>query len=231
MVSPLLTTSRSFLRCVLLGLMWLTSGPGGVTGAEEPPAAGFEPLFAEESLAGWHGAVENYGWNEGVLRCRPKAAGNLYSDAEYSDFVLQFEFRLTPAANSGIGLRVPDGGRASTEGLEIQLLDDGHEKYAKLKPYQAHGSVYGLIPAQRGHLKPTGEWNTQGIRCVGRQVTVVLNGVTILDGDLDAATKDGPLDGKEHPGAARTSGHLSFCTHGSKVDFRSLRVQRLDAAP
>jgi hypothetical protein len=199
--------------------------------AEEPAPPAFVPLFANDSFDGWHGATENYQLQDGVLACRPKKGGNIYTDADYADSVLQFEFRLTPAGNNGIGLRVPDGGHASYEGMEIQILDDGHAKYDKLKPYQAHGSVYGLIPAEKGHLKPTGEWNTQEIRCVGRKVKITLNGVTIVDGDLDEATKDGPLDETEHPGAARTSGKLCFCTHGSEVDFRNLRIQRLDTAP
>lgn len=195
--------------------------------AEEPDPAGFVPLFTGESLAGWHGATENYVLEEGLLKCRPQRGGNIYSDAEYADFELRFEFRLTPGSNNGIGLRVPDDGHASTEGMEIQILDDGHPKYAELKPYQAHGSVYGLIAAQRGCLQPTGEWNTQTIRCVGRKITIECNGLTIVDGDLDTATRDGTLDEKAHPGAARATGHLCFCTHGSEVDFRNLRIRSL----
>lgn len=197
--------------------------------AEEPAGGGFEPLVTDAALTGWHGATENYVFADGVLQCRPTKGGNIYTDAEYADFVLQFEFRLTPAGNNGIGIRVPDGGRASIDGMEIQILDDGHEKYAKIKPYQFHGSVYGIIPAKQGCLKPTGEWNTQEIRCLGRHVTVVCNGQTIVDGDLDEATKNGTLDEKDHPGAARPSGHVCLCTHGSEVDFRNMRIRRVSA--
>jgi hypothetical protein len=157
----------------------------GACGAAQPEAAGFVPLFPKDSLEGWHGALENYEFKDGVLACRPRKGGNIYSDAEYADFVLQFEFRLTPAGNNGIGLRVPDGGHASTGGMEIQILDDPHPKYEKLKPYQAHGSVYGLIPAKKGYLRPVGEWNTQEIHCIGRKIRIVLNGETIVDGDLE----------------------------------------------
>ncbi|MCA9055559.1 MAG: DUF1080 domain-containing protein [Planctomycetaceae bacterium] len=194
--------------------------------AAEEIEAGFAPLVAGNALVGWHGATENYTITDGVLVCQPEKGGNIYTDDEFADFVLRFEFRLTPGGNNGIGIRVPDGGHASTEGMEIQILDDTHPKYDKLKPYQAHGSVYGIIPAKKGHLRPTGEWNSEEISCVGRRVKVVLNGVTIVDGDLDEATRDGTLDGKEHPGARRRSGHICLCTHGSDVDFRNLRIRR-----
>ena len=209
--------------CVLSGWLLMTSAVRG----DDRPETGFVPLFDGRTLAGWHGATENYRFEEGVLQCRPSRSGNIYTDAEYADFVLRFDFRLTPAANNGIGLRVPDGGHASYEGMEIQILDDTAEKYAKLKPYQAHGSVYGIIPAEKGHLKPLGEWNSQEIRCAGRHVTIVLNGQTIVDGNLDEATKDGTLDEKEHPGLERATGHLCLCTHGSEVDFRNLRIRVL----
>ncbi len=217
---------HGLLACLALTLFTAAHAP-----AEDGKAPEFQPLFAGEGLEGWHGALENYEYKEGVLSCRPKKGGNIYSDAEYDDFVLHFDFRLTPAANNGIGLRVPDGGHASYQGMEIQILDDGDPKYAKLKPYQAHGSVYGVIAAERGHLKPLGEWNSQEIHCIGRRIKVVLNGVTIVDGDLDEATKDGTVDEKEHPGTTRTSGRLCFCTHGSEVDFRNLRIQRVSPTP
>jgi hypothetical protein len=212
----------------------LASGGGGShlmpttrlpAAAEEP----FVPLFDGQSLAGWHGAVENYVVEEGLLRCRPQKGGNIYTDEEFADFELQFEFRLTAGGNNGIGLRVPDGGHASTQGLEIQILDDAAEKYAQLKPYQYHGSVYGLVPARRGFLRPVGEWNSQTIRYVGSHITIVLNGETIVDADLSEwSDQEGP-DGKLHPGVSRTSGHLCLCTHGSQVDFRNLRIRRIAA--
>jgi hypothetical protein len=111
--------------------------------------------------------------------------------------------------------------------MEIQVLDNTAERYEKLQPYQYHGSVYGIIPAKRGYLKPVGAWNTQEIRCVGRHVTVILNGETIVDGDLDAASAGGTLDHKEHPGLARTTGHLVLCGHGSDVRFRRMRVKEV----
>lgn len=193
-------------------------------------AAGFVSLCDGQSLAGWTGAVDGYTVQDGAITCiATRGGGNLFTEQEYADFVLRFEFRMEAGGNNGIGLRVPAGGHASYDGMEIQVLDNTAERYAKLLPYQYHGSVYGVIPAKRGYLKAVGAWNQMEIRCVGRDVKVVLNGETIVDGNLDEASAGGTLDGKEHPGLARTSGHLVLCGHGSRVQFRGLRVKALTA--
>ena len=96
-----------------------------------------------------------------------------------------------------------------------------------MKPYQCHGSVYGLIASKKGSLKPLGEWNQQEVTVKGRHIKVVLNGTTIVDANFDDATKSGTLDGQPHPGLARTKGHLAFLGHGDRVDFRRLQIKDL----
>jgi len=83
------------------------------------------------------------------------------------------------------------------------------------------------MAAKRGHLKPLGEWNTQEIRVKGNQIEVTLNGTKILSGDLAQASKQGPLDSKEHPGLKRVKGHIGFLGHGTEVFFKNIRVKRL----
>jgi hypothetical protein len=92
-----------------------------------------------------------------------ESGGNLYTEKEYSDFIFRFEFRLTPGANNGLGIRTPLQGDAAYVGYELQILDNDAPVYAHLKPYQYHGSVYGIIPAKRGYQKPVGEWNSQEV--------------------------------------------------------------------
>ena len=105
----------------------------------------------------------------------------MYTAEEYSDFEYRFEFQLTPGANNGLGIRTPTQGDAAYEGMELQILDNEAPIYDKLKPYQYHGSVYGVIPAKRGYLKPTGEWNEQTVVVKGSKVKVILNGQVIID--------------------------------------------------
>jgi len=96
-----------------------------------------------------------------------------------------------------------------------------------LQPWQYHGSVYGIIPAKRGFLKPVGDWNQEEIYVKGDYIKVTLNGTVILEGDIKKATKNGTLDHKEHPGLERHTGHIGFLGHGSIVRFRSIRVKDL----
>ncbi|MEX2027373.1 MAG: DUF1080 domain-containing protein [Pirellulaceae bacterium] len=198
-----------------------------VTAQEKPSEEGFYPLFDGKTLNGWQGGTDGYEVKDGVLICKPKGSGNLYTDKEYSNFVFRFEFKLTPGANNGIGIRTPMEGDSAFVGMEIQILDDGHENYKGIKDYQTHGSVYGVIPAKRGFLKPTGEWNSEEITVDGTKVKVVLNGETIVDGDIAEARDNGTVDGKEHPGLSRDKGFIAFCGHGAPLEFRNIRIKEL----
>ena len=189
---------------------------------------GFVPLFNGRDLAGWTGGGGGYAAEDGKIVVHPeRGGGNLYTEKEYSDFVLRFEFKLTPAANNGLGVRAPLEGDAAYAGMELQILEDGSPVYWGLRPYQYHGSIYGVVPARRGVLRPVGEWNTEEVTVKGRRVTVMVNGVVIVDADLDAASAGGTIDGREHPGLTRDSGHIGFLGHGSIVEFRDIRIKEL----
>ena len=84
------------------------------------------------------------------------------------------------------------------------------------------------MPAKRGYLKPTGEWNFQEVHVKGNQIKVTLNGQVILDGDITDAIKNGTLDKKQHPGLSRRGGHIGFLGHGTVVRFRNIRVKELN---
>jgi hypothetical protein len=190
------------------------------------PEDGFEWLFDGTTLSGWMGDTSGYTVEDGAIACT--AAGkDLLTTKEYGDFTLRLEFMLTPGANNGIGLRAPASGNASFEGIEVQVLDDAHPKYASIKSWQAHGSVYGVVPAKRGALKPAGEWNETEIDLRGTRIRVTLNGTVIVDADLYRQAHDGTLDGQPHPGLRRTSGHIGFLGHGDRVLFRKIRIKEI----
>lgn len=206
------------------------SGFHSLLSADEKTSAedGFVALFDGKSLQGWKGS-DGYRVEDGMLVCIQGGRGNLLTEKEYGDFVLRFEVRLSPGANNGLGIRCPfrAEGNLHLDGIEFQILDDSAEKYAALKPYQYHGSVYGLVPAKRGSLKPVGEWNSQEVTVQGRHVKVVLNGTTIVDANLDEATKSGTLDGEKHAGLKLAKGHLGFLGHGDRIEVRNIRIREL----
>jgi len=190
---------------------------------------GFVSLFNGKNLDGWQGNTTDYYAENGLLVVNPKNGGhgNLYTDKEYSDFIFRFEFKLTPGANNGLGIHAPLEGDAAYVGMELQILDNTAPIYANLHEYQYHGSVYGVIPAKRGYLNPVGDWNQEEVIVKGTHVKVILNGVTIVDGDIAEARDNGTLDGKDHPGLKRDKGYIGFLGHGSELWFRNIRIKDL----
>lgn len=192
----------------------------------EEQKAGFQPLFNGKDLNNWVGNKTDYVVEGNTIALYPgeKSHGNLYTEKQYGNFTLRFEFQLTPGANNGLGIHAPLEGDAAYVGKEIQILDNTSPQYASLQPWQFHGSVYGILAAKRNFLKPVGEWNEQEVYVKGDFIRVTLNGTVIVEGDLKKATAKGTLDGKEHPGLQRRTGHIGFLGHGSVVRFKNLRI-------
>ncbi len=189
----------------------------------------YQLLFDGKTMDQWTGATDSYIPENGTITIHPEkgSGGNLYTKNEYSDFDFRFEFKLTPGANNGLGIRAPLEGDAAYEGMELQILDNTAPEYKDLHPYQYHGSIYGVVPAKRGYLKPVGEWNDEEVIARGPKIKVILNGTVITDADITEARQNGTMDGKQHPGLKRDKGHIGFLGHGSVVQFRNIRVKDL----
>lgn len=197
------------------------------------PEEGFVPLFDGTSLRGWilvHGKGRGYTVDGGCIVCPEDGGGNLFTEKEYADFVLRLEWRLWEGGNNGIGIRAPLEGDAAYAGMEIQILDDEAELYQKmrLRPAQYTGSIYDVVPARRGFVRRNGAWNEEEIVADGRRIQVRLNGQLITDADLDAIRDPEVL--KKHPGLQRRSGHIGFLGHGTRVEFRNIRIRELRRA-
>src|SRR5688572_23680058 len=207
------------LACLLLSIALSVS-------AAEP---GFQSLFNGKDLTGWEQVAKRgsgYIVENGLLVCPPDGGGNIFTTQDFSDFVFRFEFRMEPGGNNGVGIRAPLTGDVAYSGMEIQILDHDHERYkGRLKPTQYHGSIYDVFPAEGEALKPAGEWNEEEIMADGRRIKVTLNGKVLVDANLDSITDPAVL--KKHPGLARTSGHIGFLGHGTRVEFRNLRIKEL----
>jgi len=218
-----------YFRNVFIREIPREKGTNKLTKREEK--MGFEQLFNGTDLTGWVGNKQGYAIKDGIMICDPSlgSSGDLYTEEEYGDFVFRFEFRLTPGANNGLGIRVPSGGHAAYDGMELQILDHDSPRYTGwLKDYQHHGSIYGVVPAKTGYLKPVGEWNFQQVRAKGKQIKIKLNGETIIDADIEKASTPKTIDGNKHPGLKRSSGHIGFSGHGDQVEFRNIRIRSLD---
>ena len=195
---------------------------------------GFKLLFDGTSLNEWQGDKTNYATENGTIAVRKRGSGfgNLYTKDEYGDFIFRFEFKLTPGANNGVGIRTPMGKDAAYHGMEIQILDHFNPIYTSwLKPYQHHGSVYGVIaPKIFDALNPVGEWNTEEIYAKGDYIRVTVNGKVITEGNIREASEGGTKtrDGLNHPGLLNKKGYIGFLGHGSELWLRNVRIKSLD---
>jgi len=198
-----------------IALLLTASSPVGALAGPE-----LQSLFNGKDLSGWVG--KGYLVEDGAIVCTHKGK-TLFTEDSFSDYILDFEFKLPPAGNNGLGIHYPGHGNGAFSGMELQILDNSAERYQKLKPYQFHGSLYTLQAAKREGLKPVGEWNHQRVIVNGPNLTVVLNGIEILKANLDELAQSHP----KHKGVKRRSGHIAFLGHGDAVAFRNIRIAEL----
>ncbi len=190
-------------------------------------ASGFSDIFNGKDFEGWDGPTDQSDIVDGAIVCKKGKGGNIYTKAEYADFSVRLEYKLPAGGNNGLAIRSP-GGKAhvATQAMcEVQILDDGAAKYAKLDPRQFNGSAYGMVAAHRGYLRPTGEWNFIEATAKGPRLSIELNGTRILDADLTKVTKF--KDNQEHPGKDRSRGHFGFAGHNDPVAFRRIQIKPL----
>jgi hypothetical protein len=164
------------------------------------------PLLHQNDLKGWHTTGENQ-WlvEKGILKSS-KPGSNIITDATFTDFKLHVEFRYAVDGNSGVYLR----GR-----YEVQIEDNapGTAGVTQL------GAVYGFLPASGSAGKKAGEWQSYDITLVGRMVTVVLNGTTIICNREIPGITGGALDSREaQPGPIMLQGDHE------PIEFRNIVI-------
>ena len=223
---------KCLFSSLCLSMMFLLAGCASKFDNEK-----FQPLFTGEFdlSTNWIGNLKGHDVKKGAIVTKKKS-GNLYTKKQYQDYIFKFDFKLPKGGNNGVGIRAinPEEDNSGTSiaysSVEVQILDDSHPAYAKLKPWQFHGSAYGLAPAIKGHLKPVGEWNTQEIYLKGNHLMVRLNGTVILDTNLsEVATNKSPYNEKIlGDGRNRGAGHIAFCGHGEGIEFKNIYVAELE---
>ena len=187
---------------------------------------GFEPIFNGNDFEGWAGPLDQYEVKESAIVCKPSKGGTIYTKEEYGDFVARVEFKLPPGGNNGLAIRYPGKGDTAYEGMcELQVLDDTAKQYEKLDPRQFNGSVYGIVAAQRGYMRPVGEWNFEEVTIKGSTIKVELNGTAIVDADVSKIMDY--MAKSAHPGKDRKKGHFGFAGHNDPVAFRNVQIKKM----
>ncbi len=223
--------------CYLLGLS-LMSGAFVAVGAEPlthpESTADWEDLFAPD-LSNADCPKGVWSFEKGELTATEDKA--IWTKAEFENCIIDLEFKNAPATNSGIFLYCSDMDKWVTSCIEVQVLDDYADKWADVAPSWRCGGIFGRLAPAKQAVKPAGEWNRYTIRCLGKQVDVVLNGEHVASMDMNKWTsgKTNP-DGSEAPSwlggplnDKATKGRIGLQGKHAEAPiwFRNLKVKRL----
>ena len=211
-----------------------------------PADSGWTSLFDGTTLNGWHqfgGSNAGSAWHadSGTIhlhsaeaKSNKKAGGDLVSNDSFQNFDLKLEWKISQAGNSGILIYVQDDKATYKEtyhtGLEMQVLDDERHEDRK-KPSHRAGSLYDMIQATPGAVKPAGEWNQVEIVSNNGKLDFYLNNVHVVSTTMWDDNWKKMVAGskfKEWPefGTFKT-GHIALQDHGNDVWYRNIMVKKL----
>ncbi len=215
---------RSALLVSLIIVMFFSSCTGFMQ-KTHPDTTGWKPLF-NDNLSNAQYERGSWAYENGVLT--RMGGGNIWTRERYGDFILDLEFKVDKGSNSGVLLRSGDPANYVQTSIEIQVHDttDGGR-------YGMCGAVYDCLAPSETATKPAGEWNRYTITCKANKVSVVLNGIQIIDMDLNDwyQVRMNP-DGT--PNKFNTAmknmprvGNIGFQDHNDPVWFRNIRIKEL----
>lgn len=205
----------------------------------------FKPLFDGKTTKGWHvygkkSAGKAWKAESGILHFDSKAAnngqgGDLVTDGEFRDFHLKLDWRIAKDGNSGIIFYVSENPlkyqNTYSTGLEMQILDNTGHPDGKILKHRA-GDLYDLIQSRSEPVKQAGEWNTAEIISRKRKLTLILNGVIVVETVLwDDSFKNIVAGSKfaDWPDFATfNKGKIALQDHGNDVWFRNIMIKELD---
>jgi hypothetical protein len=178
-----------------------------------------------------------WSWQNGKLTPKDKDEA-IWSKKEYENFILDLEFNLDPAANSGVFVYNTDMQNWIPNTIEIQLLDDPAPKWANIPPNWKCGGIFGHSVPRQAATKKAGEWNRMTIRCQGPHISVLLNGELVTDINMKdwksgKKSPDGSdiVDFEPRPLAEMaTKGRIGLQgAHGGiPTHFRNIKIKSLD---
>jgi hypothetical protein len=178
-----------------------------------PPSTGpvWRNLIPAVGLAGWVSDSKSSWTNTGgVIRGEVRGSlGMLATEAEYRDFELELEYRLTAMANSGVFLRADRETLSGDDNVEIQIMDDS--AFPKESVAAKTGAVYKRASRLASVDAPAGQWNRMAIRVSGDRITTRVNDVLVMDSEISWPAATGKIGLQAHPSGS--------------IEFRSIKVR------
>lgn len=199
-------------------------------------AADFVSLFDGQSLAGWtpaDGKAVGAGWviDNGALHLNGTPGGNLLSSKEYTNFELEWEWKVDSGGNNGVKYWVTQIGGKEWLGIEYQMIDDSKHPDGLKGGSHVTASIYDIKePAKDKPLNPPGQWNLSKVVVKDGKIEHWLNGKLVCEADTAsrewkeriAASKF-----KKKQGFAPGHGRIMITDHHDKVWYKSIRIREL----
>ena len=227
---------RSFLKTTAL------AAGGAALGAAVPAqwaqaeaarkGGGWQVLFDGKDLDKWDYKPAAWQIKDDKSVYSPGRGGDMYSKEKFQDFTLDIEFMMSKGCNSGVFVRMANRRDWLHSSMEIQVLDSFGKKTVGKHDC---GAVYDALPPSVNAAKKAGEWNRFFITCFKNRVFISLNGIQIIDMDLNKWTTahknpDGSRNKFRDPLKTLThAGFFALQTHGKPVSYRNIRVKPLKA--
>lgn len=194
-----------------------------------------QPLFDGKTLAGWTtggSGAPGDGWKvvEGELVLDGKG-GNLLSEKEYSDFELNWEWKISEGGNNGVKYWVTKVDGKSWLGIEYQMLDDAKHPDAKNGAKRLTASFYDIrAPFTKTPLKPVGEWNHSKVVAKDGKLQHWLNGVLVGEADINTEEWKNDVANskfKNKKDFALGKGRIMLTDHSDKTWYRNITIKEL----
>lgn len=203
---------------------------------DSPPS-----IFDGQTLNGWttmDGQPVTRGWEviDGMIHLPPSEdrSGNIITDHDIGNFILSFDFKISPRGNSGIKYRVRDI-NGNMLGCEYQVFDDDHPDHV-IEPKNSTGSLYDVYePVADKPLNPAGEWNSAKIVVQDYWIEHWLNGqqiLRVLVGSREWYDRIAKSKFNDDPGFGQNRfGRIMLTDHGSEVWYRNFQFEELPTSP
>jgi len=211
-----------------MAVVWL-----GAASAEVGDDEGFRPLFNGEDLAGWVNVnTHESTWQvrDGMIVCSGKPIGELRTERQYENFIIEIEWRHTQAGgNAGLFVwadDLPARGVPFIRGIEVQILDGRNTENstshgdvfaihgATMKPDRPHPSGWARCLPSEHRCKPAGQWNHYRVTCDNGTLKLAVNGQEVSGGSQCSPRK----------------GYICLESEGSETHFRNIRIKELPSS-
>lgn len=235
---------RYFYRAICATILFLfismTGSAQNALSAKEK-SEGWKLLFDGKSTTGWRNyqsdkVTDRWKVSNGELyldKSVTAGAGDIMTDAEFQDYELSLEWKISACGNSGIIFNVVEDDKFKNtynSGPEMQVLDNTCHPDAKIAKHRA-GDLYDLIAVSKETVKPAGEWNQVRIMSKNSKMEFWLNGTKVVDFTMHTPEWKNMVANskfKSMPGFGEAKkGHIALQDHGDAVWFRNIKIREL----